>query len=468
MAVHDLYREFSDRLAGALERGDVPWTPAAGGRPVRYNARPYGGASVLAQWEASRTHGYTSPVWLTRGAVEALGGRLTAAAPEATLWYAGMRPVASPSRTTGELEIRSGAVWRPYSAWNVEAVDGLASRFAGIDDAAAEDAAVKRLAALAAAAGDDRPPQVPARTAARRDAAAGLGTSSSQEFRKAGQPDTLTRDEVAADDWYVAGGAVEVRDHGPHDAHPGPWRVYGTGEYAHEAQGDRLGLCRSLVAKTAHPARLNRRLDETRESLIVEIGAAFLAADLRLPAPGRAADADVDAWARLLQRDDLAIFRAARDATVAVEHIHAMAPGHRVEVAAPRIHPLLGERATTAARRPVSDAGLPADEGARMRAVDAARHFVAAAEAHRKDDSGGAEAERRGRALLEAADRIDLAVPGVADAVRAAAFLHGADVTVGADSYLAEFRSETKERLEAADVTESVEPQAFRGPGMRM
>lgn len=396
MAVHDLYREFSDRQAGALERGDIPWTPAAGGRPVRYNARPYGGVSVLAQWEASREHGYTSPVWLTRGTIEALGGRVTAAAPDATLWYAGMRPVASPARATGELEIRSGAVWRPYSAWNVEAVEGLAARFTRIDDGAVEDAATAR-------AGGDRSP-----------------------------------------------------------------RVYGTGEYADEADGGRLDLCRDLVAKTAHPARLNRRLDETRESLIVEIGAAFLAADLRLPASGRPADADVEAWARLLRRDDLAIFRAARDATLAVEHVHAMTPGHRVEVAAPRIHPLLGERVAPAARREVPDSGLRADEGARMRAVDEARHWVADVEAYRKDGSVGPEADRRGRALLVASDRIDLAVPGMADAVRAAAFLHGADAAVGADSYLAEFRRETKERLQAANVTESVEPQAFRGPGMRM
>ena len=403
MAVHDLYREFSDGVAGALERGDVPWTPAAAGRPVKYNGRPYGGVSVLAQWSAARERGHDSPVWLTRGTIEALDGRVSAAAAPVTLWCAGMRPVESPSRETGELVIRPGAVWRPYAAWNVEDVEGLAERFARVGAVVGREAASERLASLA----------------------------------------------------ETAGGAA-----------PAAW-VDGNGGLAQDAERDPLAVCRGLVRQTGHPARLNRRVGEAQESLTVEIGAAFLAADLRLDAAGRPAGEDVEAWCRLLKADDLAIFRSARDATHAVEHIHAMAPGHRVEVAPPRIHPALSERVAVAARTVPGDRVRP-DEIARMRAVDAARQFVAAAEAHRKDVSGGDPADRRGRALLEAADRIDLAVPGVADAVRAAAFLHGAGGRVGADSYLAEFRRETKDRLQAAEVTEPVEAPVFRPAGVRM
>ena len=51
-----------------------------------------------------------------------------------------------------------------------------------------------------------------------------------QEFRQAGEPDTVTRDELKADDWYLAGITVKYRDHGPHDESPGPWRAYGGGE----------------------------------------------------------------------------------------------------------------------------------------------------------------------------------------------------------------------------------------------
>lgn len=48
-----------------------------------------------------------------------------------------------------------------------------------------------------------------------------------QEFRQAGKPETTTRDAISADDWYLAGMAVEYRNHGPHDAFPGPWWPYG-------------------------------------------------------------------------------------------------------------------------------------------------------------------------------------------------------------------------------------------------
>ena len=452
MAVHDLYRAFSDGIAGALQRGDVPWAPVPGGRPVRYNGRPYGGVSVLAQWQASRAHGYDSPVWLSRGTIDALGGRVPASALAATLWCAGMRPVASPSRATGDLVIRPGAVWRPYAAWNAEAVDGLSSKFTRAGVAAGEAAAMDRLVALAAAAGGHRSPRA----------------SSGQEFRMAGKPGSKTRDELEAGGWHAAGLAVEYRNHGPGDEVPGPWLVHGTGERAHDAQSERLGVCRRLVRNTAHPARLNRRVGEAQESLTVEIGAAFLAADLRLDAPGRPADADVEAWCRLLRRDDLAIFRSAGDAALAVGHIHATAPGHRVAVAMPLIRPLLGERTGAVARREVTGGGLRADESARMRAVDAARRFVTAAETWRRGASGGAEADRQGRSLLEEADRIDPAVPGVAEAIRAAAFLHGAGANAGADIYLAAFRTEAQARLQATDASEAVEPQAFRAAGPRM
>lgn len=33
-----------------------------------------------------------------------------------------------------------------------------------------------------------------------------------QEFRQAGEPDTATRNAVTADDWYLAGMAVEYRN----------------------------------------------------------------------------------------------------------------------------------------------------------------------------------------------------------------------------------------------------------------
>ena len=67
-----------------------------------------------------------------------------------------------------------------------------------------------------------------------------------QEFRQAGEPDTVTRDELKADDWYLAGIAVEYRNHGPHDESPGPWRAYG------DAATDRPASRHLLIGKQRH------------------------------------------------------------------------------------------------------------------------------------------------------------------------------------------------------------------------
>lgn len=46
-----------------------------------------------------------------------------------------------------------------------------------------------------------------------------------REFRHV-ESGMMVRDPIVADDWYVTGAVVHYRDHG------GPWKVYGSGEYA--------------------------------------------------------------------------------------------------------------------------------------------------------------------------------------------------------------------------------------------
>lgn len=405
MAVHDLYRAFSDDMAARLERGDIPWAPEASGRPLRRTGHPYGGVSVLAQWSAMRDRGYHSPVWLSRPAIEALGGRLADGARPVTAWYTGMRPVWAPSRETGDMAVRVEQSWRPYAVWNAGTVEGLADTFAHVDVLASRDdgeALRSRLASLAGEVG-------------------------------------------------VAPGASD--EHGNED------------------------LCRRLVRWTGMPARLNRGADGPKESLTVEIGAAFLAADLRLaeglqPSPG-----DVEDWCRLMRSDDVALFRCARDATQAVAFLHGQAPGHRVAVAAPEIRPLVGQgdhpqagttadndsRAYGDAARQVPDVGRGRVEGARpAEAAREARQFVAAWESCRK--TGDRDQTAR---LLDASRRIDLEAGGVAEAIQAAAFLHGAGA-VRADDWMRAFRNEAETMLRGGRVeTPDLEPQ-IRFTGMRM
>ena len=467
MAVHDLYRALSADMAARLERGDIPWAPEASGRPVRYTGHAYGGVGVLAQWSAMRDRGYDSPVWLSRPAIESLGGRLAAGALPVTAWYTGLRPVWAPSRATGDTAVRIERSWRPYAVWNAGVVEGLDGAFSHVDAAAGPGegrAPGERLTSLAAEAGFD--------------------------------PDA-----------------------------PIGWLRAASGRSADE------GLCRSLVRWTGRPGRLNRpggsgsrtADDESglREDLTVDIGAAFLAADLRLPDVINVAPPElIEGWCRLMRSDDTALFRCAREATRAVDYLHARAPGHRVTLPAARIRPLARQddprQAGTIASsrhefRQAGDpdtetrdatraddwhlAGMPVeyrnhgphdefpgpwqDYGDQVRqgpgiehgrgvtarpgeAARDARQFVAAAEACRK--TGDADQAAK---LLDASRRIDIDVPDVATAVRAAAFLHGAG-DVSAEDWMAGFRrdAETLRRGERAE-QHDLEPQ-IRMTGMRM
>ena len=56
-------------------------------------------------------------------------------------------------------------------------------------------------------------------------------TAARREFRIIETCET-TRDALAADDAHCSGQTVHYRQHGPHDETPGPWRVYGTSEFA--------------------------------------------------------------------------------------------------------------------------------------------------------------------------------------------------------------------------------------------
>ena len=399
MATHDLYREFSNEMAGRIARGDLPWAAEQDGaqrpRPVKLSGEPYGGVSVLAQWAAAKERDYDSPVWLSQAIIEDLGGRAAAGAKPVDAWVSGVRPVRAPSPETGDMMVRSARVWRSHAVWNVADVEGVtglpearALRFAPDDVEGGQ-----RLHALASAAGAD---------------------------------------------WMTMKGRSNFQD-----------------------------ACARLIRWTGHPARLNRRCEAAEESLVAEIGGAFLAADLRLPAHAGERSDGAEGWSRLLVADDLAIFRSAREATRAVEFIHLRVPGYRAAVTVPierRPAPKAAETEPVSAAS-ARDAEIEAIQ-AGLAARQEAKAFVQAAEAHRRADAGGEAHAREARRLLGAADRIDLGIEGVDDAVRAEAFLHGVmSVSRGAD-YLAEFRREAEERLQARQGAETVRQpdMAFRGP----
>ena len=117
-------REFSDRIADALDSGSVPWRAVEdeAGLPRRFDGRPFGGASVLSLWMAGQEKGFERPTWLSRQRLDELGGRLKAGAAPATTFLRGRRPQRQPGPEGGLATVE---VWQPSEVWCVDEIEGL-------------------------------------------------------------------------------------------------------------------------------------------------------------------------------------------------------------------------------------------------------------------------------------------------------------------------------------------------------
>ena len=280
MATHDLYRRFSEGVAEGLEYGDLPWGRAGPetGRPLRYTGEPFGGAGVLAQWSTAEEKGFRLPTWMTFTSIEEHGGRLLDGAAAVTVFHGSTRPGVTVSES-GETIVRGVETWRPYSVFNVEEVEGL--------------------------------PRYLYR--------------SYQEIRPPSHPST---DQALADFAQAVGADVRLADHA----------VVADPEMDGLEEWRRREVVLELVGWTGHPARMNRRVQQpgadggvsrVRETLVKEIGAAFLVADLG--AEGIFGTWETRAWCDLLRNDEVAVFQVCRDASRAVDWLHRRAPGFRID-----------------------------------------------------------------------------------------------------------------------------------------
>ena len=93
-----------------------------------------------------------------------------------------------------------------------------------------------------------------------------------------------------------------------------------------------LCRCRHNAHWTKHPKRLDREFGRkkwddagyAREELVVELGAAFLCADLGLtPEAGTDHAAYIQSWLKVLKEDKRAIFSAAAHAQRAADFLHS-------------------------------------------------------------------------------------------------------------------------------------------------
>ena len=265
-----------------LCNGDHPWrqAPPDAGRPLKHTGEPFGGAGVLAQWSTAKQKGFRLPTWMTFSTVREHGGRLLGGTAPVTVFHGCTRPVVTVSAETGEGVVRTVETWRPYTVFNVEEVEGLPRHL----------------------------------------------------YRSYGDPSCQPSPEEGLDDFVQTLGV----DLHLYDRVGGPAPVQR--DYRH------TGIVREVVWWSGHPARLNRRVEDeivdagmslAGEELVCEIATVFLSADLgvRMHQGSVVGSAGKAGWSRLLTGDEMAIFRACRDASRAVDWLHRRSPGFRIDPA---------------------------------------------------------------------------------------------------------------------------------------
>ena len=162
-------------------------------------------------------------------------------------------------------------------------------------------------------------------------------------------------------------------------------------------------------------------------------------------------------WCRLLTGDEMAIFRACRDASRAVDWLHRRAPGFRIDPAMAQTWVVLSGTGAEMAASPVgvSAATGPAgavDDVALLVASRAARLFAGETCVFRARVAAGGDAagrEQEAGRLLAAADKVDLETPGARAAIEAEVVVSGAGrgVAIDAAAFIDSVRSDAQRQL---------------------
>lgn len=260
----DISRFITGRIIGSLAAGQVPWHGTAPGLPEHaLTGEPFTGVNVLLLWQAMQQRSLHSGRWLTGEDLRRLGGRVRNGEKPVTL-------------------VRYRPTLALFKVINPEQCDGLPETLQP---------------------GWPLPPSPQPSLSVVRDL-----------LRSSGIP-VIHRDNILP--VYRA----------LHDRIELPPAVAYAGEETYWQ--DMLNL---LVQATGHPQRLHRfgltvdgRTDEVQETLVAELGAAFLTASLGLPGrqPSRH---DVAPWVSFLHDDPWRLFRAAEAARKAMVWLSARRP----------------------------------------------------------------------------------------------------------------------------------------------
>jgi antirestriction protein ArdC len=286
--MRDVYSNLTDQIIAALENGVQPWfkpwtaTTQVNERPIRFNGQPYHGVNVMILWMTARMAGYTSPCWMTFKQAKDLGGHIRKGQKGTDIFYANRITV--DQNTDAERVI---PVLRTYNVFNCDQIADLPTKYQPVAD---------------------------------------IVVSS-------------TNERIAEVDTFFGhlnmtlrhGGNQAVYSPSDDDVRMPHFETFKTAEDYYCTLGH------ETVHWTKAPHRLDRKLGQQRwgdagyamEELVAEIGAAYLAADLKIAAQPRADHASYIAhWLTILKGDKRAIVTAASLAERAVTYLHQQQPSY--------------------------------------------------------------------------------------------------------------------------------------------
>lgn len=275
MAKIDIYQAVTDRILELLDKGTVPWrhpVSGAGGDGFPKNlasGKPYRGINVFLLACTAMTQGYGSSYWLTYRQAKERGGQVRKGEKSSLVVF--WKKYKTEDRETGE--DKTVPVIRHYNVFNAEQCDGIEAPDLNQPDKA------------------DAPPFEPIEEAARIVKGYAQG------------PAVITGGHQAC--YQPLADTVRMPEA---ERFESPESYYAT-------------LFHELVHSTGHSSRLDRGLDKnlrpfgspdySKEELIAEMGAAFLAAAAGIsPQTIEQSAAYIDGWRRKLKGDKKLVIQA--------------------------------------------------------------------------------------------------------------------------------------------------------------
>jgi antirestriction protein ArdC len=283
----DIYQRITDKILCDLEKGNLTWRKPWNAehlqgqvkRPLRWNDIPYTGINTLLLWGTASERGFTSPYWMTFKQALELKAAVRKGEKGSLVVYAD-KIIVEEDDNEGGTKTNQIPFLKSYNVFNATQIEGLPLKYYETIHPEVNVNSQERI---------EEVESFFAQTKA--DIYTGIHASYNQSTDRIQMP--------------------------PFESFESPESYYAV--LAHE-----------LTHWTKHPKRLDRDFGRKRygdegyakEELVAELGACFLAADLRLePMPEEEHAAYIQGWMKALKEDKRFIFSAASHAQKAVEFI---------------------------------------------------------------------------------------------------------------------------------------------------